>query len=640
MTTGRWGLVTMAWVILTFAGIAGGQGITTASPEQLQQWLRQYPEADANGDGRLSVAEAEAYRQTIERRMATRQARKPSFRHEFTFATMSDGVKIALAVGYPRDFDPAADRRWPAIFTTCGYPGAATPVNPGNFADRYVTVNASLRGSGASGGALDPWQPRTWQDGYEVIEEWIVKQPWSSGKVGLVGHSWPGLMGFLTATTNPPSLKAVCVSGLIDDFYRGIGLMGGVRNSGFPVDWLNAFYRPGGPFDSGIMAAAVRGLDEPAYQAIVASRPARDYAQDMLWLGLHDPLDGPPWRVRSLGTHAAQIRAPILIGHTWQDEQTGPTGWQLWRRIADGVPKRLAVSNGHHGTTPFRDGEMQAWFDRWLTDDGPQDPADAQPRVQVYFETAGSGRSGQSALGEPLVAAAFPLPETRWTRYYLHGGNVLSTTGPAADEGADSYQVFHVNQQSDETRVYYLTEFSEPTAVLGPATVTLWASVSTLDTDFYVLLADQAPDGTIYGLQRGLLRASHRRIDPEKSLFVPVDGERVLSEPFHPHEQPEPLAPHEPTEFQIQVHAVGHVFRPGHKLVLAVTRPPLGDPIGVTRSGDPSYRYDSDAPAAEVRVYHDADHPSSILLPILPQLPPLPGEPVPIDQQAGLQPVE
>ena len=224
--------------------------ITKASPEQLRQWLRQYPAADANRDGVLTLEEAERYRQQLVREQAAaKRSAAPSFRHEYASATMSDGVTIALAVGYPRGCDPADPaRKWPAIFHTSGYANAAVPTDPAQYGQRCVTVNASIRGSGASGGALSPWTARTWQDGYEIIEHWIVRQPWSNGKVGIHGFSWPGLVGFLTATTQPPSLKAVCVGGLIDDFYRGICYMGGVRNCGFPIDWLNSFYHPDVPF--------------------------------------------------------------------------------------------------------------------------------------------------------------------------------------------------------------------------------------------------------------------------------------------------------------------------------------------------------------------------------------------------------
>jgi len=299
--------------------------VTQATPEQLAQWLRQYPQADSNKDGTLAIEEAETYRRKLEEEKPTGGARRT--RHEYAFATMSDGVKIALAVGYPKDYDFAdARRKWPAIYISCGYALATTPWDPGDFDHRYITVTASIRGTGASGGALNPWQPRTWQDGYEVIEKWIVKQPWSNGRVGIFGHSWTGLMGFYTASTCPPSLKAVCVSGLIDDFYRGIAWPGGVRNFGFPISWVNNDYRLDGPFGSGVAAQKARGLDAAAYAAIVASRPPPSHVEDMMWLMLHESLDGPKWQERSLSAQASKIRAPMLMGHTWQDEQTGPSG--------------------------------------------------------------------------------------------------------------------------------------------------------------------------------------------------------------------------------------------------------------------------------------------------------------------------
>ena len=622
-----------------WAVAVAGQSITNASPEQLRRWLRQYPEADADKDGVLTVEEAEAYRRVLQRQQAVaRSAPKPRFRHEYAFATMSDGVKIALAVGYPKGFDPADQRgKWPAMLCACGYAFVTEPTDPAQYADRCVTVNMSIRGTGASGGALSPWTPRTWQDGHEVIEHWIVKQPWSNGKVGVHGYSWPGLIGFLIATTQPPSLAAVCVGGLIDDFYRGICYPGGVRNRGFPVDWLNNYYGPNGPFGSGAAAMAARGLTQSEYLEIVASRPRRDLTEDNLWHLLHEPLDGPKWRQQSLGTHASRIRAPILIGHSWQDEQTGPTGWRLWKRIPDDVPKRLALTNGNHGVAaPHAD--VAAWFGHWLF--GADDPriADPEARVQCFFETRAKVRAGPAIHGQPLAARDFPLPETDWRRYFLRAGHGLSLDPPDKAEAPDSYTVSHDDPKAKEGRAVYVLDFPQTTAICGPAMLTLWATLTTLDTDFFVLLADQSPDGRLYGLQRGLLRASHRRVDGEQSDWVAPGGQRLLVRPHHAHDRPQPVTPQEPTEYQIEIPAVGHVFRAGHKLALLVTRPPQDDPIGVTKSGSPSYRYDSHPPPATVTILHDADHPSSLLLPVLPQLPPLSVDPVPLDQQAGLQP--
>jgi predicted acyl esterase len=241
-------------------------------------------------------------------------------------------------------------------------------------------------------------------------------------------------------------------------------------------------------------------------------------------------------------------------------------------------------------------------------------------------------------VGGPFLAAGdFPLPDTRWTRFYLRDGNKLSITEPSPAEKPDSYQVTFQNVRTPAERFTYQLEFPEPTVICGPAVLTLWATLTNLDTDFFVLLSDVAPDGKSYGLQRGLLRASHRSLDPERSDYVTVAGQKVLIRPHHPHNRPEPVTPHVPCEFQIEIPALGHVFRPGHKLAMTITRPPLADPIGVTKSGVPSYQYDSHPPAGTVTILHDAEHPSRLLLPLLPKLPPVPSDPVPLPRQAGLQ---
>ncbi len=613
------------------------QEISHASEEQLRKWLRQYPEADANGDGSLTVREAEKYRQYLERRQADEREARSSFDHEYTFATMSDGVRIALAVGYPHGFDADSERRWPTVFSLCGYPSSVAPLNPGGFGHRCVTVNASIRGSGASGGTLQPWIERSWRDGHEIIEDWIVKQPWSNGRVGIVGHSWPGLMGFLVATTNPPSLKAACVSGLIEDAYRGICRPGGVPNCGFPVDWLNSFYDVDGPFDSGAAAREVRGVDDGAYQAIVQSRPGRDLRDDMLWRLLHCALYDEVWVAESLAAHAHKIRAPILMAQSYQDEQTGPSGVWIWRALDEDTPKRLILSNGNHGISTGSTGDTAAWLQHWLLEEDDGEVADSERRVQVYFETEQEGPRGPLTFGRPLETSDFPLPGTRWTPLYLRAARRLDLEKPLGTEEPDAYRVGHGAISGRTERLEYYLDVDELVAICGPINLTLWASLSTIDTDFFVLLADVAPDGTVFGLQRGLLRASHRALDEETSAHVQTDGRRLRVRPIHRHTSVEPVSPHQPVRFEIEIPVVGHVFRPGHQLLLRISRPPLGDPIGVTRSGEPSYRYDSDPPPGTVRVLHDAEHPSQLLLPVWEGPVPNDKKPVSLERQAGLQ---
>jgi predicted acyl esterase len=645
-------LVVVSCMMALTLGAAGGAWAQAEAPaaerapseEQLRRWLKQYPQADADRDGVLTWPEARAYRQQLLDERAKAERARSGDKTEYTHATMSDGVKIALAVAYPRGFDPAdTKRKWPAVLRMSGYPGQVETTSPGAFANRYVTVSASVRGTGASGGVIRIINPRTGLDGHEIIENWIVKQPWSDGKVAVEGHSWPGLTGFTIAATNPPHLRAVAVSGLFDDVYRGIARMGGIRNSGFPVSWMNNLYRPTGVFGSDQAAIRLRGIGEAEYQGILAARPARDLAGDLLWITMARPEDSPEWQVRSPDTHVDSVRAPIYIMHAYQDQQTGPSGAWLWHKIADDVPKRLVLTNGNHGMPRFFPRDRQQWFDFWLLGDGKEDPSDLTDRdrrVRVYFETALT-ESNQPKVNEPQVSSDFPLTETRWTRCYFRAGNRMSTEPPAEGSGTgasgDAYQVTIGAADDEIDSAHYLLGFDEPTAICGPIVVTLWATSTTLDTDFFVLVADVDEEGHLQHLQRGMLRASHRGLDEEQSEWVTVDERQVLIRPHHPHRDPQPLVPGEPYRFEIEVFPVGHVFRAGHQLAVRISQPPLVDPVPITSGRWESYTYESALPPGTVTILRDAEHPSSILLPVLPDLPPLSDEPLPPGSQAGIQ---
>ncbi len=608
------------------------------SQEQLEKWLRQYPLADADGDGVLSVTEAEAYRRKLlEQRARSGRPATEAFRSEFAFATMSDGVRIALAVAYPTGCDPQeATHKWPAIFEMMGYPDSTTPSSPRDFGGRYVTVRASVRGAGASGGAIDAISPRNGRDGYEVIEQWIVQQPWSNGRVALHGHSWGGLTGFMIAATNPPHLKAVAVSGLFDDVYRDIGCIGGVRNSGFPVSWLVNLYKPTGPFDSGEAAIVARGLSPGEYESIVGARPPWDLEHAILWKSLHSNEYQPEFAQASPGTFAAGVRAPIHLMHAYQDEQTGPSGVWLWNYLPEDVPKHLVLSNGDHGDVGRFQRQRLEWLDFWTLQDGQGDRpefTDRTRRVEVYFETP--AESGQ--LNPPLQAADFPLPDTQWTRYYLSRNGTLVADRPALGESeADSYGVVVGAADEDMDALVYLLEFDEPTAICGPIAAQLWITCSTIDTDLFVAVADVDADGTAQLLQRGLLRASHRGLDRDKSDWVDVNGQQVLTRPRHLHQDAKPLVPGTPYQLDVEVFPVGHVFRQGHKLAMWISQPPHGDPVTRQRNGQPSYSYASDMPPSTVRLLRSHDHPSSILLPLLRKLPPIGDVPPPPGTQAGV----
>ena len=92
----------------------------------------------------------------------------------------------------------------------------------------------------------------------------------------------------MIAATNPPHLTAVAVSGLFDDVYRDIGRIGGIRNSGFPVNWMVNLYHPKGPFKSGEAAVRARGMSAEEYRENCRVEAALGTLQQgILWRSLN-----------------------------------------------------------------------------------------------------------------------------------------------------------------------------------------------------------------------------------------------------------------------------------------------------------------------------------------------------------------
>jgi hypothetical protein len=188
--------------------------------------------------------------------------------------------------------------------------------------------------------------------------------------------------------------------------------------------------------------------------------------------------------------------------------------------------------------------------------------------------------------------------------------------------------------------VHYLLALDKSTALCGPIGVTFWAACTTVDTDFYVVVADIDAKGVVQLLQRGLLRASHAAVDKEKSLSVVIEGQETFIRPRHTHRDMSPLVPGQPYRFDVEVFPVGHVFRAGHQLAVWISQPPLGDPVTRHDDGRPAYLYESAMPPSTVRILRSEEHPSSITLPLLPDLPPIGDAELPAGEQAGIFPID
>jgi putative CocE/NonD family hydrolase len=564
------------------------------------------------------------------------------------FFTTSDGDEIALTVVLPKGYEKG--KRYPAILEMAGYengssnaagrtmlgqtkdflcaqsndpddcpeqePPLADDSHHGTSAfrydDDYVTVHASLPGTGCSSGEFSLYSYRDAKAGAELIDDWMAQQPWSNGRIGLLGHSYSGATAVLIAAHRPEHLVAMTVSGLVDDNYRGITFPGGVLNTLFPPLWYlgirNAYHVIGGS-GQGI----VRNIDNENGQRCAENTASHtvDMDNDPILNGLQSQgLDNEYWHRVSMISYIDRINVPIHITGTFNDEQTGNRGTaRLWQSVAPGVPKRLLQTNGDHDTnviSPETWGDRKAWMDRWMrgiqpdpswnmtTAEGEMKPSS----VRTLFELHPNA-DGKLVSNGHYDGTTWPLAETSWKTFSMCAGKKLSPEGGPCEAGSDTYlsgthRQSWLYQAGPELGPPFTSEDApdqirldgpkvgpgEAWAIDGPIVADLNLSITGNNTDLFVQVADENTEtNELSFLTRGWLKASHRAIDADLSDRTDVDPARpnFMYRPFRHHTDPVDVPFNEPVDYKIEVWPIGHVFRPGHRLVVIVTSPPVVD---------------------------------------------------------------
>lgn len=563
------------------------------------------------------------------------------------YITMPDGVQIAASVGVP---EACKIRKCPTIFEMSGYDGGgadtqdrgtiAGQLKLGTLEDdsrqltrwfddnytgqEYVVVHTSVRGTGCSGGEFDLFDYQGALDGKYIIDNWIPQQSWSNGDVGLIGHSYGGLTGFLIASTQPEHLRVASLSGLIDDLYRGITYPGGVADMGFPVLWtlgIRPAYDVGGGLAPGLARPVIDDGKAPEGCPKSASTKGRTVINDPVVHGLTSDFDSDWYRVRSMMTWASKINVPTMIDGAYQDEQTGPRGpAHLYEAL--NVEKRLLLTNGDHNTAGLYADDHRApagqdpkptnvsqerldWLNHYLYSvpfesglaAAAGHPVDQTHPVRVFLESRSKGKPNGI-----IDSTTFPLKETQWTRNYLTAGGGISSTAPT--ESSSSYasvssrdgwfrvvpNQLNSNRLTQENGPDQLRFTSTPQATdqtfVGPVVASLDMSATSNDNEVFVQLFDISPDGTRAELQRGLLKVSGRGVMPSQSDCVdPTTNSKVSCESdgalmyraFRSHTHADLINPGQRYVFDVEVWPIGHVLRAGHSLQVSVRRPPLLD---------------------------------------------------------------
>jgi putative CocE/NonD family hydrolase len=383
---------------------------------------------------------------------------------------MPDGVRLALDLYLPAGPDgrPLASPH-PVLLTRTPYNKAGAEPEARWFAAHgYAVVANDVRGRYASEGAWrmildDP------ADGREVAA-WIVKQPWSSGKIGTFGTSYVGGTQHALAIARPPGLACM----IPVDSLSNTGIAG-IRHSGaFELRFMNWIFTIGAP-------NARAALADPALRSALEEN-GRRMPQHLLHLPLHEgttPLKHVPeyerWLLAAMrhGDHTGFWREPghSVLDHveTYADVPVyHVTGWYdswcrqnilSWQALAPAKksPQKLIVGPWTHGGQGrAHAGEIEfppeaaldwnawrlRWFDRWLK--GTENGAGGEPPVKLFIMGGGDGRKSKDGRlrhgGRWRDETAFPLARTRFTPYYLHAGGKLSPERPGAEPSSTTYR--------------------------------------------------------------------------------------------------------------------------------------------------------------------------------------------------------
>ncbi len=534
------------------------------------------------------------------------------------YVEMADGTELAVYISYPPGWDGSP---MPVVLEYDGYDGGGSPLGVAYYVidrSKYILVHAGVRGAGCSGGEWSAFSRQHAQDGAALVE-WAADQPWSNGDVGMYGFSYSGFMAAWTATERPQSLKAIAVTGIEADLYRDLSFAGGVANAGYPVAWHDAL-RPSAEHTNGTVPATGSG-DARCAEHIAARTPANPGEHHSLQRA--SGTDSDWWRNLSLARALDRIEVPTSIAGFYQDEQILARGPAVAWEMLSVERRQLLLTNGYHMLHPTVVAEQQAWLDHFLL--GEDNGVDDKPRVQMLLE---SHRDSEGTIGTTgrVSSDAFPLAQTDWTRLYAGPGGRLAAL-PPTEAGGDLYvngsrrNVLEHNSYTSATSghsagqevfwsdgpdgVTYRTEPATSTRVVaGPMVASLHARVHGIDAEVFVQISQEDPDGNRSLLQRGLLRASHNRIDPARSWF---DGD-VMYRPWRPHMNREWLTPGEPVQLDVEIWPVGFVLRPGHRLVMTVMGVPAVDGM---QSWQPR------TGSQLIELLYGPEHPTHLLVPFV-----------------------
>jgi putative CocE/NonD family hydrolase len=593
---------------------------------------------------------------------------------------MRDGVKLAADLYFPAFGDRRAAGKFPVILERTPYgKGSSRNVLKGKYFARrgYVCAIQDVRGRFDSEGEWYAFAKEA-HDGYDTVE-WLGTQKWSAGKVGTMGDSYAGSDQSALATLSPPHLSTMIVAVGASNYYHSSMRHNGALELRFHVYVFRmAITSKEAAADPDLKKALIKAYTEempeilrrsPLKKGATLLRRLPSYEQWALDILTHGDYDRYWKEHRGYAIseyYPEHADVPTLYLGGWYDSYARNTceSFVKLRRMKK-APQYLLMGPWTHakyeityaGDLDFgTEAEINyldlklAWFDRFLKGMNTE-VSDWRP-VQIF--TMGTGDGRRVIDGVPGEASDYPgkihhggfwrslddwpIPGTRFTPYYLQADGNLSPKKTGQPDIPPSRYTFNprdpvptlgggisavdivmkpgafdqrgrsgtmgctdkqpLNLRSD-VLTFLTSPLDSPLEITGPIEMHLWASSSAVDTDFTAKLIDvyppddENPDGLAINLTDSILRARYR----------------------NGFEKPELLEPGKPYEFVFQLYPTSNIFKKGHRIRLDVSssnwprfdvNPNTGGPLGLEQ------RYN----LAHQAVYHDAAHPSHVLLPV------------------------
>ncbi|HEX2215107.1 MAG TPA: CocE/NonD family hydrolase [Xanthobacteraceae bacterium] len=420
----------------------------------------------------------------------------------------------------------------------------------------YAVVRVDSRGAGRSPGYLDIFSPRETLDYYRAIE-WAGTQPWSSGKVGLNGISYYAINQWHVATLQPPHLTAMIPWEGAADAYRDWYRHGGILSNKFMETWFPRQVisvqhgNPNGPRDHWMNELST-GPEKLSDEELIANRA------DTLANARAREMDDGWYRGRS--PDWSKVITPFLSAASWAGFGLHPRGnFEAFTQAA-AKEKWLEGHPGRHEEWFYLDYGMKLqkrFFDYYLK--GEQNGWDKEPRVWLNLRRPFSNKFELRKENE------WPLAGTRWTKLFLDARNWGLDWSPPREAGEVTFAA-----ASDGIR-WMSPPLEHETELTGPMALKLFLSSSTIDADLFVTVMAFSPDGREVEFQgtvdphtplaQGWLRASHRKLDPVKSLPY---------RPYHAHDDKQPLTPGQVYELDIEIWPMNIILPAGYRLAVNI----------------------------------------------------------------------